>query len=366
MKEKKVYHIIGGGISGMSCAYYLRKKHKNADIHIYESSAKLGGKCKCFHDPNLNIKLDNGTHLILKSNKNAINLIKKVGGFKKLKENTLSKYSFYELKEKKFWQSRLNIFSLFNKNLKLSKFIPPLCQSLMNTEISDVNRYMFNETIKAIFPLSFSGLKSYISYNQLDEIITNPLIKKLKEMNIKIHLNTRIKNINQFNEEDKIIFATPHEQVNKILNKNIYDFNYSEIININYLTSVPITLPKKTAHLGFVNAITHWLFVKDNILSVTISSANKHRNLKNDEIARIVWDEICQARNRQASFLPPYKVLRSRKATITNDYKKKIKLSNKIKIEDRDFYVIGDWTSNEYPSAIDTCVLMAKKLAKKI
>ena len=36
--------IIGGGISGLAAAYKLHKIHKNAEIHIFEVTNRIGGR----------------------------------------------------------------------------------------------------------------------------------------------------------------------------------------------------------------------------------------------------------------------------------------------------------------------------------
>jgi len=43
---ESTYAIIGGGISGLSAAFYLQKKHPDAAITVYESTARLGGVLK--------------------------------------------------------------------------------------------------------------------------------------------------------------------------------------------------------------------------------------------------------------------------------------------------------------------------------
>jgi oxygen-dependent protoporphyrinogen oxidase len=41
MEQK--FGILGGGISGLSTAFYLRKKFPKCSISLFEKEAKLGG-----------------------------------------------------------------------------------------------------------------------------------------------------------------------------------------------------------------------------------------------------------------------------------------------------------------------------------
>lgn len=41
--------IIGGGLSGLTAAFYLARQNKNIDWQVYEASARFGGHIKTVH-----------------------------------------------------------------------------------------------------------------------------------------------------------------------------------------------------------------------------------------------------------------------------------------------------------------------------
>ena len=57
--------ILGGGISGLSCAHFLKKAHQSSgvEIHVFEAGKRLGGWCQTrkwseiCSDPELDPKL---------------------------------------------------------------------------------------------------------------------------------------------------------------------------------------------------------------------------------------------------------------------------------------------------------------------
>ena len=63
------YHIIGGGLAGLSCAYFLKEKYKNIKVIVYEGSPYLGGRSYSQFDEKFDTQLDNAMHLILSSDK---------------------------------------------------------------------------------------------------------------------------------------------------------------------------------------------------------------------------------------------------------------------------------------------------------
>ena len=71
------YHIVGGGLSGLACAWFLKQKNKNNRVVIYEVSSILGGRTYSYFNKNLGLKLDNAVHAVVGANKFMSRFIKK-------------------------------------------------------------------------------------------------------------------------------------------------------------------------------------------------------------------------------------------------------------------------------------------------
>ena len=70
-------HIIGAGLSGLSCAVHcVCKKYP---VILYESSSLAGGRCRSFLDKRLGAVIDNGSHLLLGGNKYTNQYLKTLG-----------------------------------------------------------------------------------------------------------------------------------------------------------------------------------------------------------------------------------------------------------------------------------------------
>ena len=59
------YHIIGGGISGLAAAKFIKEKNIKNKVVLYEAAAKLGGRCFCFFYAGLDRTIDKEKHVIL-------------------------------------------------------------------------------------------------------------------------------------------------------------------------------------------------------------------------------------------------------------------------------------------------------------
>jgi len=74
---KSTYAIIGGGISGLSAAFYLQKKFPEAAITVYESSERLGGVLKTVR--NGNFLVEASADMFVTQPRSAIELCRDLG-----------------------------------------------------------------------------------------------------------------------------------------------------------------------------------------------------------------------------------------------------------------------------------------------
>ena len=68
------YHIIGGGIAGLTAAKYIKKRDPKAYVIVYDAAEKLGGRCCSYVDKKLGAKVDNATHALLRANSEALKI----------------------------------------------------------------------------------------------------------------------------------------------------------------------------------------------------------------------------------------------------------------------------------------------------
>ena len=106
--RSKSIAVIGGGICGLSCGYYLTKA--GFKVSVFEKDESLGGLISTF-SPGKNLKLEKLYHHVFVNDKEAINLFKELGIANSL-EPRQSKVGF--LKDGKFYDfnKSIDFFSL--------------------------------------------------------------------------------------------------------------------------------------------------------------------------------------------------------------------------------------------------------------
>lgn len=348
---EKTYHIIGGGVAGLTCAKNIKSKNQHSKVIIYEAAKHFGGRCYSFYDKYLEREIDNATHCIVGANSNIAHLI-----------------------QNKKWHKKIGFYDIEKQDLstKISRFKNHILLSIFNTKTEEICKKLIRNVVWKLFPFLSFNTKLYYSQNSLSQDLIEPLTKFADE----IHLNHILKSFenNQgritkliFNKKeiiikdnDIVISAMDAYNYGKIFGGN--KFEYNEIINIFYRTSQAITLPQKQSFLGVIKGQIDWIFVNKDILSVTISAANNIK-IKDDELARQAWIEVRGISGRKAAFVPPYRVIRNKKATIKHDEKNQALRPQNNKTAYSNLFVVGDWTYNQLPCCLEAAVLSAKKFS---
>ncbi|MBE6454520.1 MAG: hypothetical protein E7017_06555 [Alphaproteobacteria bacterium] len=346
------YHIVGGGLSGLACAWFLKQKNKNNRVVIYEASSILGGRTYSYFNKNLGLKLDNAVHAVVGANKFMSRFIKKDEW----------------LKNKYFIDMQTD--TLDNSIIHNSDHI---LKSFCNTKASDIDNRIRNNILKTLFPFTRAKTKVWFSKQDLTPRIINMLAAYADE----IKLNSRLQRISsQFGmaamldfgsysvdigANDKVIIALDNLACNKILNVNRLE--HSSIINITFKTSQTIFLPKGTSFIGVKNGIADWIFVDNNLLTVVISDADIKDN-KLSDVAIKVWKELDAIRGVNSGFLPPYKATIFPNATIKQDIKNNALRPQTPLTEYPNVYIAGDWTMRDYPCCMETAIKSAERAVR--
>ena len=153
-------------------------------------------------------------------------------------------------------------------------------------------------------------------------------------------------------------FSIPPTNLSKILNVNNLPVNYNTILNIHFNVKTEYIFFKKPI-VGFVNSISHWIFVKNDHLSITISDANSLNNMDSNILVNKVWEEICSYLNKKINF-ESFQIVREKKATYVQS-PNNINLVKKFEKKPKNLLIAGDWTQYNLPCTIEASILSGKK-----
>lgn len=348
--KNKAYHIIGAGVAGLCAAKFIKQKFPQAKVYLYEAAHHLGGRAYSFFDKNWKINIDNATHVILKSNKKACHLLP----------------SFKEWQKIYFIEKGINSLQT-NK----WKFRDEIAEAVFNTSFGEVGFKQWLNIAGQLFPFLPKQFKASFSQGNLTQDIT----QILQLPDIHINYGCKLLSIEQqgkliskliFNKQtidikegEQVISALDSYNYGKIFEPT--NFEYNAIINIYFHTSMALTLPKGLRCIGLKGYKAQWAFSFPNILAVTISNANAC-TLSDDELAHKIWAEICELRGRAAAFMPEYRVLRHKRATIKQDNLNNALRPSSAQTKWANLQICGDWTMKNYPCCLESAILSAWRI----
>jgi uncharacterized protein with NAD-binding domain and iron-sulfur cluster len=137
----------------------------------------------------------------------------------------------------------------------------------------------------------------------------------------------------------------------------------SPIITIHLWLNKKIILEE---FIGLLNSPIHWIFDNKTHYSIVISAAEKFIQLENEEIFKIVENELIKYfSNFSESDVKSYKVIKEKRATLKCSNINE-KLRKTINTEISNLIFAGDWTNTNLPGTIEGSISSGKKTAEKI
>ena len=371
----------------------------------------VGGRCRSFFEKKIGYEIDNGNHLVFSANKNFYELCKIIGS-----EDRLMKISpdlkFYDLRKNMHWNFNIGNVSLTQLLMNKINLIPdtklydylsvlkflfikkdttvfdvvgkskifetlwdPFTIGVMNTSSKKASAKILSNVLKETV---FKGEKFCQIYQpkiNWNNAVIQPCVDFINKKGLKIHFKRILKKIDvtdnhitklyfnnhsvDISKKDIVLFAIPPSNLLKIFPMYKLPVNYNCIINIHY--KLPKQLDKNTSLqiIGLINTNSHWLFIKKNYLSITISNANHLNEYSSDTIAKLIWKEISSCLKIKTP-MTDYQVVREKKATVEQsptNYELVKKLNNLPK----NSRISGDWTQTSLPCTIEGSILSGKQ-----
>ena len=409
-------YIIGLGIAGLSAA--VNCLPNGNQIRLLEATKNAGGRCRSFNDQLLSRTINNGTHLILSGNVGIKEYLKIIGASHTFQTIKPASFKFIDIKSGLKWEIKPSVsripWWIFRRKTRipdtaLMDYLPiirfkfsanktiadlvntsrpifdrlwqPLSRAVLNTDAYEGSAssiwIMISETLlkgqKFCYPL--------IPLKGLSSSLVEPALKHLERNNVFAEYSQRVTAITsedgsitsitvnkkqiKLDKDDLIILAIPPKQISTLLPDINVPTQSNTIINIHYRIDDRPPLPTSVNFIGLIGGNADWIFQKNDIYSVTISSANSISDLSNNDIAKIIWDEIAQIFEKDTTEIPINRVIREYNATIKQSPKENKKRPDS-QTNFKNLVLAGDWTNTGLPATIESAVISGQKAAQLI
>lgn len=413
-------HVIGAGVAGLSAAVQLVQA--GMPVVVHEQAGHAGGRARSFHDAALDTVIDNGNHLLLSGNTSALNFLDIVGARSRLTGPRGARFDFFDLETSDRWNVDLTrgpvpLWVLYKdrrvpgtsmtdylKGLKLltagdrsvaalfgdqgqiyRRFWEPFSVAVLNTPADQAVARLLMPVIRETLARGADASKPLIAKNGLSDTFVDPALKWLERRGAEVRFNARIDEIvrdghkvtalasdagrQELGRDDGVVLAVPPWAAAPLIDGISMPDKFAPIVNVHFRLETANVPGMASPLLGMVGSVSHWIFKRDNVISVTISAADELARQANDEIARTVWNEVRQAIGLADGAQPPVRVIKERRATFvaTPDQLARRPAS---RTDINNLVLAGDWIDTGLPATIEGAIrsgeLAAKTLQKLI
>ncbi|MBN8959180.1 MAG: FAD-dependent oxidoreductase [Rhizobiales bacterium] len=407
-------HIIGGGLAGLSAA--VRLVDRGAKVVVHEANAQAGGRCRSYHDPFIGMMIDNGNHLLLSGNRDALAFLHAIGGEAHMTGPAEAVFPFADLKSSARWALNLGNSRLPWWILKPDSRVPntrvgdylrlgrllragpnetvsdrircegvlydnlvrPLLIAALNIEPKQGSAALAGAIVRETLLAGGTACRPLIARDGLSEAFVTPALAHLREKGADMRLERQLRRVVfendrasalDFGDEtialdtnDRVISAVPPWSVRTLLPDVTVPTKFRPILNAHFKADPPPGMPPM---IGVVNATVEWLFAFPGRLSVTISDAGTLTDLPREELAAKIWGEVAALAGLDGTPLPPWQIVRERRATFEATPEEDAKRPGPV-TPWRNLFLAGDWTATNLPATIEGAIRSGHRAAELV
>jgi hydroxysqualene dehydroxylase len=397
-------HVIGAGLAGLSAAVRLADEGQRVAVH--EATGAAGGRCRSYHDPALDLTIDNGNHLLLSGNWAALDYLRRIGAGDAFSgQPGGAAFPFADLATGERWTLRLNEGRVPWWVLDARRRVPgtrardylaplgilradpartvgeamtcagplyerlwrPVLLAALNTEPDEAAAGLAAGLLRETLAAGGHACRPLVATAGLSAVFIEPALRHLAERGACVHFGRRLRAIAfageaartlDFGEvkvaldpEDAVVLAVPPWIAPDLLPGLEVPTEFRAIVNAHFRVVPPSDLPPVT---GVVGGLTEWLFAYPDRLSVTISAADRLLGESRESLAAAIWREVATLTGLSPE-LPPWQIVKEKRATFAATPASAAKRPP-ARTRYRNLALAGDWTATGLPATLEGAV----------
>lgn len=399
-------HVVGAGLSGLAAA--VHGVSQSAAVTLYEGSGHAGGRCRSLDDPTVGRTIDNGNHLLLSGNTAVHEFLKRVGAGNGLAGPDRAEFPFLDLATGERWTVRPSSGRLpwwilcsgrrvpgtrpadYLRSLRLFRAAPdatveeclgpsgeplydrfwePLAVSVLNTEASAAAARLLRPVLLETFGRGEWACRPRLAREGLSACFIEPALEWLYKAGADVRFHQRLRGLDvedgrvaalhfvdgslvRLAPEDAVILAVPPAVALTLLPGLEAPQASRAILNAHFRLEMAAPQP---SFLGLLGGLSQWLFVRDDVASVTVSAADAACRVPADTLALQLWGEVCSALGLQAQGLPPHRIIKEKRATFAQT-PAEIARRPRARTAFANLFLAGDWTDTGLPATLEGSV----------
>ncbi len=396
-------HIIGAGLAGLAAAVALAAR--GWEVRLSEAGPAAGGRCRSYFDRSLGCGIDNGNHLLLSGNRAAIGYLEAIDARKTLTGPGRAVFPFIDLATTERWilapgAGRLPLWILSSRRrvpgtrardyLRLRRclrappeatvaetvpdgplyrrLVAPLAIAALNTPPERASARLFGRVLAETLARGGAACEPLYPRVGLSETFINPAIVWLAARGATIAFGRRIAALESragsltalqtadgeriaLNPGEVVVLAVPAPVAAGLVPGLAVPTAFEAILNVHYRTHAS---PGPAGFMALIGGLAEWVFVKREVVSVTVSAAARLIERPAEELASEIWPEVSEALHL-AGEQPPSSVVKEKRATIAATPEEERKRPP-AKTRFANLVLAGDWTATGLPGTIEGAI----------
>lgn len=363
-------HIIGAGLAGLSTA--VRLCNAGIDVSVYEGAGQAGGRCRSYPDTRLQRTIDNGNHLVLSGNPAALSFLDLIGTRHELAGGSEAKFPFVDLASGERWavhpnpgpvpwwilDSRRRIpgtglsdylggvaLALAGPGKSVGDVVPatgviaerfwePFTLAVMNAPPEESSARLLWSVVRETFVRGGAHCIPLFAARGLGAAFIDPALEFVRRSGSEITFNKRLTALEfdresvstlvfrdetvSIADEDQVVLAVSPAQLASFMPKLDIPEQSGVIVNAHFVVKDAAVLEYAPPFIGVLNGASQWIFVRDDVVSITISAAGALGldSASEETMLPDLWNEVRNALNmdREAGYVAG-RIVKEKRAT---------------------------------------------------
>ncbi len=404
MSQPHRAHVVGAGLAGLAAALSLAEA--GVGVVLHEAAPQAGGRCRSYFDATLGCRIDNGNHLLLSGNRAAMRYVREIGARPTLTGPRAAIFPFLDRSTGERWVLRPNLGklplwllapgrrvtgdglfeylparhldeapresvvsgALDRHALVIRRLWQPLAVAALNTEVEAASARLFGAVLNESLGAGGGACIPLVPREGLSESLVDPALAKLRSRGAEIRFGSRLRaigfaperaatldfegSLEPLSADDAIVLAVPAPIAARLVPELIAPDEFRAIVNAHYRIALRGDAPW---FVGVIGGIAEWVFRKQEVLSVTVSAADRLVDMPADELAPLLWQDVVAAFDLPAAALPPWQIVKEKRATFAAS---PAQLARRPEAATRwgNLVLAGDWTETGLPATIEGAI----------
>jgi squalene-associated FAD-dependent desaturase len=396
-------HVVGAGLAGLAAS--LRLAEAGRAVTLHEASPQAGGRCRSYLDAMLGCRIDNGNHLLIAGNAAAMSYLDAIGARDTLIGPAEPAYPFLDVASGERWTLRPNlgtipwwiwsptrrvpgssardylralplrrareeatVAGMLTDGVLFRRLWQPLAVAALNTEAEAGQARLLSRVLGESFGRGGAACRPLVPREGLSESLVDPALARLAALGAGVRFGARLRAIEQAGSRvsaldfdngrvalgpgEAVVLAVTAPVAARLLPGLTVPEEFRAILNAHYRIGASAAAP---LFIGLIGGTAEWVFRKREVLSVTVSAADRFMDTPAEELARVLWRDVARAYDVPADPMPPWQIVKERRATFAAT-PAQVARRPATRAGWENLVLAGDWTDTGLPATIEGAI----------